>query len=351
MLDLHDQPAADHFPPAHDPGPDPRWPLGLALCGGCGLVQLTHTSPAPEEPRAVESATVRAHADRLAGRLVERLGLPPGARVRELTSAHGGSWLPALGAHGLCATGGDVADVVLDNHAIIHAERTADAFAERVAALSPRGRLVVEFHHAARLLVDSQVDTVRHGHPVYLTLAAWSHLCEEHGLAVLDAWPEPVYGGCLVVVAGHAAAGVRAHPRVERALAEEERAGVRDPEHWHRLGVRSHERAAQLHAQLASSRAAGRSVLGYGAGSKAPGLLNLAGVDRDLLPATADLAPAKHGRRVPGTDVPIISPDELVARRPEEVLILLWDLADEVEQQLRAAGLRARFRSAAVPGA
>lgn len=331
------RPAADLFPPQSDPGPDPAWPLGLALCGECSLVQLTHRSPAPQEPRAVESETVRRHARAVSARLVERLAPAAGSAVREFSSAHGGSWLEALSEQGLRPTDEAGAALVVDNHAIIHEEDVAAAFAERVAALRPGGALVVEFHHALAQLEQAQVDTIRHGHPVYFSLRAWSRLCAAHGLTVTDAWAEPVYGGCLVVVAE--AGGGEPNPEVERIAQQESQAGLADPDRWRAMGRHARQHGEELREWLESAAARGRTVLGYGAGSKAPLLLGLAGVDADLLPATADLAPAKHGRRLPGSRIAVISPEQLVAQDPDEVLVLLWDLAPEVAGQLRDAGL------------
>ena len=99
----------------------------------------------------------------------------------------------------------------------------------------------------------------------------------------------------------------------------------------------------ELVAHLQQARVAGRKVAAYGAGSKSCTLLGAAGIGPDLLPYTADLSPAKHGRAIPGVRVPIISPDELVARAPEEVVILTWDIAAEVVAQLRSSGLDATF--------
>ncbi|MDO5712314.1 MAG: hypothetical protein Q4P32_11320, partial [Micrococcales bacterium] len=180
VLDLGRQPACDHFPVAEDPGPDPCWPLALVICGRCTLLQLSHRSPAPEEPLSVESATMRRHAVDVVGRLVDRLGLDKGQTFVEFASHHGGSWSDAFTGTGLTPV--DVcADLVIDNHAIIHAEELGHELAERVAALNDDGILVVEFHHALRQLIEAQFDTVRHGHPLYLSLHAWSAACERQG--------------------------------------------------------------------------------------------------------------------------------------------------------------------------
>lgn len=337
VLDLGDQPACDHFPAATDPEPDERWPLALAMCRTCALVQLDHTSPAPEEPLAVESATLQRHAREASHRVVERLGIARGSIVREFSSHHGGSWLEALQDAGLKPSPSP-ADLVVDNQSIIHSEDPDADMRLRTAALAPGGVLVIEFHHALRQLADGQFDTVRHGHPLYFSLHSWRALCARHGLTVVDAWPEDVFGGCLVVAATRdpqSAVG----PIVASILAEEDAAGVTAPAGYRALQDRTRQVTGELTAYLEAARADGRRVVAYGAGSKSCTLLGVAGVDRELLPVTADLSPAKHDRRIPGTGIPIVAPEALVASQPDEVLVLLWDIADEVVEQLRATGL------------
>lgn len=367
VLDLGTQPAADHFPSATDPGPDPRHPLGLVLCRPCLLLQLSHTSPAAQEPRAVESATVLAHARTVARKVVDAAGLAPGARVREFFSAHGGSWQDGLAEAGMAVVARSAEatesgtmlqgaaesvvdqpgsyDLVIDNHDLIHAEDAAAAFVRRAELVAPGGVLAIEFHHALAQVTQGQYDTVRHGHPVYFSLHAWSALCEAYGFRVVHAWAEPIYGGCLVVLAQrvsetHTAASASVHDELERERA----AGLTQPEGYAVLAERAATISGDLRAYLHQARDRGAHVVGYGAGSKAPLLLGAAGVDIPLLSMTADLAPAKHGRRLPGTQIAIGRPEDIVAAKPDEVVVLLWDLAPEVIGQLRAAGLeQARF--------
>lgn len=336
VLDLGEQPACDHFPLLTDPEPDERWPLALAMCRRCALVQLDHLSPAPEEPLAVESATLQRHAREASRRVVERLGITPGSTVREFNSHHGGSWLESLENAGLTQSDSP-ADLVVDNQAIIHSEDPDVDMRARTDALAPGGRLVIEFHHALRQLADGQFDTVRHGHPLYFSLHSWQALCARHGLTVVDAWPEDVFGGCLVVAATRGEA--QPSSAVDAILAEENAAGVTSPQGYRSLQDRAREVSADLTGYLEAAGADGRRVVAYGAGSKSCTLLGVAGVTRELLPMTADLSPGKHDRRIPGTGIPIVSPEALVASEPDEVLVLLWDIADEVVGQLRASGL------------
>lgn len=344
VLDFAEQPACDYFPAVDDPRPDPRWPLTLALCSPCGLVQLNHISPVPEPPRAVESRTMLAHADAVGKRIAVRTGLPTGSTALELASHHGGSWTGSLAAQGLLVIETGLADLVVDNHSIIHEENTDGAFADRAAHVAPGGWLAIEFHHALSQVTEGQFDTIRHGHPVYLSLSALDRLARRHGLLVVDAWPEPVYGGCLVALMRRSAdlptGGSAAQSAGAAMILEQEKAAHLDqPSGYANLTLQARRACTDLRTHLERAQRSSRRVLAYGAGSKACTLLCVAGIDVDLLAAVADLAPDKHGRRMPGTSIPVISPSELVARRPDEVLVLTWDIAPEIVAQLHDMGL------------
>lgn len=340
ILDLGDQPQCDNFPPAGtDPASDGRWPLGLRWCPDCTLVQLSHTSPGPETPLAATSATAAAHAVHMAQALDRALGRP-GGTVREFGSAHGGHWLDALAQAGMVPSQGP-AELVVDNHGLIHDEDLDAALRTRVQALAPEGVLAIEFHHALAQVTGRQVDTIRHGHPVYLSLTAWQHACARHGLVVVDTWEEPVYGGCLVVIARRGDASTPRSPDVDRVLRLEQQAGLDRVEGYHRWGETVESVRAHVQEHLQAARHAGRTILGYGAGSKAVTFLGVTGVDADLLPVVADASPAKAGRRIGGTAIEVVTPGDLVARAPDEVLLLTWDIVPEVSRQLCDAGLTA----------
>lgn len=336
VIDLGPQPACDHFPLADDPSPDPRWPLGLVLCHQCALLQLDHRSPAPEEPLAVESATLRAHARAASQRLLSRVGAASGTSVHEFSSHHGGSWLGALQEAGCHVVESD-AHLVIDNHSIIHAEELERELAQRVATLAADGLLVIEFHHALAQLEQAQFDTVRHGHPLYFSLHSWSAACRRHDMSVVDAWTEDVFGGCLVVVArrgDHAASDA-----VQEILDAERRAGATTPDGYRDFADHARRTVDALRHHVATARDSGRTMAAYGAGSKAVTMLGVAGLTAVDVPIVADLAPGKHGRRIPGARISIVSPAELVAAAPDDVVILTWDIATEVVAQLRSAGL------------
>ncbi|HZX08914.1 class I SAM-dependent methyltransferase [Kribbella sp.] len=338
VVDLGEQPCADYFPTADTPGPDPRWPLALWLCRECTLVQLGPVEPQlPEEPLAVESATSRAHAE---ASVKEILGdYPDLSSVFEFGSPHGGSWLEHLRGAGCRVAGADErADLVVDVHGIVHEPQYGEMLKVRADRLAAGGLLVMEFHHLLPLFVGNQFDTIRHGHWVYMSLRALRNLAAVHGLAVESVRQVDMYGGSLLVMLRHTA---DAHPdaSVDVVLEDEDAAGIADEVQLGSLQEAAWHAAGALHDELVRHQAAGRTVLGYGAPSKAPVLLDLSKVTTDLLPFTVDLAAGKHGRRIPGDSmVPIRPIDELRAARPDVVLVLTWDIADEIITQLEAGG-------------
>lgn len=341
VVDLGPQPGADYFPPASDPGDDPRWPLELWLCRRCTLVQLGPVEPKlPEPPLAIESATSLAHAEMSARDLLRDHPELAGTTVAEFASHHGGSWLQQLRAAG-CRTlaDGERSQLVVDVHGLAHEPAIGHSLAQRADRLAPGGLLVLEFHHLLPLLVENQFDTVRHGHWSYLSLGAVSRLAAPLGLTITSVRQVPLFGGSLQVMLRHADGDVEtADASVKAVLDGEAAAGLADPDRLAGLHAAAHRSGAVLHDHLVAARDEGRTVLGYGAPSKAPVLLDISRVGPDVLPFTVDAAPGKHGRRIPGCGVPIRPIDELRAARPDVVLVLTWDIADEVISQLESDG-------------
>lgn len=331
VLDLGRVPAADHFPPVGEPVRDEAThALAMDLCTRCGLAQLAEDDTVTAEPRGVEP---QALVDQAGAALadVAAAGFLHGRTVREFGSPHGGTWLPMLADRGYAER--PVADLVLDCFGIMHEPDQRAAFAARADALAPGGVLALQYHSLATIVRDGQWNALRHGHFAYYSLPTLQRLLADAGLTVIDVFTYDLYGGTVLALATkdpHAVASAAV-----RDLAEAE-AAMTDPE-----TVRDLQRAADAHAvalrRWATARTtAGEAVYAYGAASRAVALLYRAGIDRTMVRAVADASPAKQGRRMPGTDIPIISPDELVAASPDSILLTLPDLLDEVSRRYPA---------------
>ena len=329
VLDLGLQPPCDYFPLPDDP-PAAVYPLRLWACDRCRLVQLPDRSPVPQEPRAVEPAALTAHArDSVEWVLAQRL-LAPGMSVQEFGSPHGGSWEDLLTAAGLhvrpSADAGPV-DAVVDVFGLMHEEDQREGMRRRVDRLASEGLLVLVFPPLESVVAQGQWNAVRHGHHAYPSTAVATRQLEECGLTVVSSTLHPLYGGTRLL-AGRLGTTTPPDTPADRLAPDVPPAALSSLAN----GVTATVGALRDH--LRQQAAAGRSVLGYGAASRAIPLLVGADVGPDLLPGVADASPAKQGRLVPGVGVPVISPADLLAARPDEVLLFLPDLIDEVRASL-----------------
>jgi SAM-dependent methyltransferase len=340
VLDLGEQPSSELFPKVVEPGPDPLYPLRMWLCAGCGLAQLADDADVPEEVVGAEPAALLAQRHDAVRALVAAGALPDGGTAAEFPSPHGGTWLGMLADHGFTAlpAAGPAtpADVVVDGCFGVMHERDQDAaLRERTAAVLPGGRLVVQYHSLHAIMAGAQWNALRLGHYAYYSTPAMIGMLERNGFTVTSAHRFPLYGGTVALTAGRTAEQPRVDTASIEAVAGPERAaGVLSAEHVGRLQDSVSRTATQLRTLLEEQRAAGRRVYGYAAASRAVSLLRLAGLDASLLAGVADASPAKQDRRMPGTDIPIITPDELVAAAPDQVLVFVSDLLAEARAAL-----------------
>ncbi len=345
VLDLGTQAACDYFPGRDDPGPDPQYPLQMWLCAGCGLAQLADDPTAAEEPRGAEPAALVAQAEEAVRRVAAAGLLPAAARVAEYGSPHGGSWLGLLADRGLRPMAvGDQADVIVDCFGLMHASDQRAALAERTARVAPGGVLLLQYHSLDAIISRGQWNALRHGHYAYYSTTALAGMLATRGFSARTAWRFELYGGTILLAARRDADSPAEPDHSVRSFFDRDRAvGTSDRGALGGLQQASHEQARGLRDWLAAQRDAGRTVLGYGAASRAVALLRLSEVSRALLPAIADASSAKQGLRMPGTDIPIVGPGHLVDCRPDAVLLFLEDLRAEVKAaypQIEASGGR-----------
>lgn len=341
VLDAGLQPASDLFPLVTEPGPDPVHPLRMWLCGGCGLAQLIEDPTVPEEPRGKEPDAWIEQAKEAVADMAGAGLLAPGKVVFEYGSPHGGDWMDVLLERGLTpAASGQQADVIIDNIGMMHDADQAAALRERVDRLAPEGVLLFQFHSFRAIIEHGQWNALRHGHYAYYSTPALVTMLASVGLTPVTAFRYSLYGGTVLLAARRGGVPDEA---VARIVEGEKAVGVLDPAAARTLQEACSATADELHRFVAAEKAAGRTTLGYSAASRSVALLNRAGIGPGLMSHIADAAEAKAGRRLPGSEIPIISPDELVAAKPDTVVLFVPDLLPEVRKampQIEANGGR-----------
>lgn len=331
VLDLGAVPAADHFPIADSrPGADTVHPLAMTLCADCALAQLELDETETEEPRAVEPQALRDQAADAVAR-VQAAGLLTGCTVHEFSSPHGGSWLNLVIPEGFRVASEGSADLVLDSFGMMHDPDQAEAIRARAGRTHAEGVLLLQFHSIATILQLGQWNSLRHGHFAYYSLTAVRRMLSDVGMSVVAVWEFDLYGGTLLVAARHG--DHPPLPEVEQLVEREKAIGAVDADGFTALQQAVDEQVQRLTRWLDARRSTGERVYAYGAPSRAVALFDRAGLTTKSVLAVADASPAKQGRRMPGTDIPIISPAELVAADPDQILLTLPDLYDEVRQR------------------
>ncbi|MFO7546304.1 MAG: class I SAM-dependent methyltransferase [Trueperaceae bacterium] len=277
---------------------------------------------------------------------VRVLGVDPARNVAAAAAKHGvptvTEFFGAELARTLVSQHGR-ADLVVANNVLAHVPDLHDFTAGLAAVLAPDGVVSVEVPHVLELIRGRQFDTIYHEHFSYLSLHVVERLFAEHGLEVVDIEQLATHGGSLRYWAAHVGARERT-PAVARMREVERAAGLHDVRGY--LGFEHEVRAVKrgLLKLLMEFQERGLRVAGYGAPGKGNTLLNYCGVREDLLPYTVDRNPYKHGKYLPGTHIPVYPPERLDADRPDVIVILPWNLKDEIVRQLEPARARgARF--------
>lgn len=374
FLDLGFAPPSNSYLSADDlHKPEKYYPLRVHVCSKCWLVQTEDYAQAGElfSPNyAYFSSTSRSwveHARAYCHHVCSLLGLGPHSHVVEVASNDGYllrnflEWgIPCLGIEPTASTsaasealgvpvlreffgealgrqlaaGGRRADLIVGNNVYAHVPDINDFTRGLAVMLKPEGVVTLEFPHLMRLIEQAQFDTIYHEHFSYLSLGVVVRIFSAAGLRIWDVEELPTHGGSLRVY-GCLASSVRSTTgRVAALLAYEDAAGLSMLATYTRFQERADEVKDSLLAWLIAHKQAGRRVAAYGAAAKGNTLLNYAGVKRDLLPYVCDAAPAKQGKFLPGSHIPILSPDVLRADRPDVVLVLPWNIASEVQGQL-----------------
>jgi hypothetical protein len=231
---------------------------------------------------------------------------------------------------------GKGADLLVGNNVLAHVPDLNDFVAGLARLLKPGGTLSLEFPHLLRLIEQVQFDTIYHEHFSYFSLGASERVLAAHGLEIADVEELPTHGGSLRLSARHCG---RATPsaRVAELRAREAHAGLADLAGYRGFAERVAAAKRDLLRFLIEARAAGKHVVGYGAAAKGNTLLNSCGIRGDLIDYVVDVSPHKQGRYLPGSRIPIAPPARLAETRPDYVLILPWNLSEEIRRD--AAGI------------
>lgn len=233
---------------------------------------------------------------------------------------------------------GKSADLIAANNVFAHVPDINDFVAGFKLLLKPRGTITIEFPHLLRTMQGNQFDTIYHEHFSYVSVLAADRIMAAHGLTIVDVEELPTHGGSVRLHVAHAEEGRARGPAVERVLAEERAAGLDSVAGYDAFKRRVEEVKRRLLAFLIAARDQGKRVVGYGAPAKGNTLLVYSGVREDLIDYVVDRSPHKQGKFLPGTHIPVYAPERIFETRPDYVLILPWNLRDEVTAMM--AGIR-----------
>ena len=272
-------------------------------------------------------------------RNVPVLGIEPAANVAKVAVQKGVPTLVQFFGAQLAkqlAAEGRGADLVLGNNVLAQVPDLNDFVEGLKILLKPHGVLTLEFPHLLRLIEHNEFDTIYHEHFSYFSLLTTMHILEAHGLKVFDVDELPTHGGSLRVYACRAEDSThQAVPAVRELIVEEEKAGLASVAGYESFAQQVKVTKIALVEFLLTAARQGKSVAGYGAPGKSATLLHYCGIGKDLIEYTVDRSPYKQGRFLPGSHIPIHHPDRIRQTKPDYVVILPWNLKDEIMEQLR----------------
>jgi SAM-dependent methyltransferase len=373
FVDLGMSPLANSYvPPERVNAMEPFYPLRALVCGRCFLVQLEEF----ETPDAIftdyayfssYSTSWLDHSRRYAEAMVARFGLDEDSQVVELASNDGyllqyfkQQGVPVLGvepaanvaavavqergiptevaffgvetAERLAADA--QADLIAANNVLAHVPDLNDFVGGMKALLAPGGVITVEFPHLMRLIEANQWDTIYHEHFSYFSFLTVRRVFEAHGLRLFDVEELPTHGGSLRIYGCHADDSKAETERAAELASRERAAGYERLETYTGYAARVVADKRDILSFLIGLKREGRRVVGYGAPAKGNTLLNYCGVGPDFLDYTVDLNPHKQGQFLPGSHIPVRAPEVLAEDRPDVIVILPWNLRDEIVEQL-----------------
>lgn len=352
---------------------EPFFPLHVYVCAKCLLVQLEEFST----PHDIFSdyayfssfsdswlAHAKAYADMITARFrlnrtskvveiasndgyllqnfvareIPVLGVEPAANVAEVANKKGINTTVAFFGEKTAVDireDGWIADLIIGNNVLAHVPDLNDFVKGLKILLKPTGLITMEFPHLLQLMEQNQFDTIYHEHFSYFSFLAVEQVFARHGMRLFDVEEIPTHGGSLRIYACHDQdASKPIGDRARELKSREETLGFGRLNHYRSFGPQVEETKHKLLSFLISAKQEGKRIVGYGAPAKGNTLLNYCGVRTDLIDYTVDRSPHKQGYFLPGVHIPIYAPDRIRQTRPDYLLILPWNIREEVMQQL-----------------
>jgi SAM-dependent methyltransferase len=374
ILDLGEQPLANNLLAPEDLAqPEPRFPLRLAVCTECWLLQITDLVPPVDLFSdyiyfSSYSDAWTQHASECAARYCEdftpnyvieiasndgyllrhfveantpHLGIEPAENIATVARENGvqtrTDFFTKKLAQELAAE--NQPDLILANNVFAHAPDINDFVAGINRLLAPEGRAILEFPYAAEMIAQDEFDTIYHEHVFYFTLTALEPMLARHALSITRVERTPLHGGSLRIFVRHDTHAADETVAVLRA--QEDELGVGSLDYCQNFTAQAAAIRETLREQITILKDEGKTLAAYGAAAKGSTLLNFCGINATDLAFVADRSPHKQGKLMPGAHVPIVPAEELAQRAPDVTLLLAWNFSDEIlaqQQTYRNAG-------------
>lgn len=353
--------------------PEVYYPLKIMVCEQCFLVQIDEFAKHDDIFNADYayfssfSTSWLAHAKAYTDKMTARFGLDSDSQVMEIASNDGyllqyfqEKKIPVLGIEPTANTAAVAiekgiesivdffgvrlateiaknrkADVLLGNNVLAHVPDINDFVGGMKVVLKEKGVITMEFPHLLQLIDKNQFDTIYHEHFSYLSFSSVQQIFESKGLEMFDVEEIPTHGGSLRIYAKHKENDSQAiSPNVAALLAKEKAFGLSDLAIYQDYQSKADKVKNDFLAFLIQAKKEGKSVVGYGAAAKGNTLLNYAGIRKDLIQYVVDASPYKQNKFLPGVHISVFSPNKIKETQPDFVVILPWNLKDEISQQL-----------------
>ena len=375
FIDLVNAPPSNSFLVEEDlVRPEIFYPLKVFVCRNCWLVQTDEMKSSSEifnseyAYYSSYSSTWIEHSRRFAEMICDRLSLNGNSQVIEIASNDGyllqffkAKGIPCFGVEpaggaadvarskGIETIGdffgrmlsskfaekGIIADLIVGNNVLAHTPDINDFVAGLPGILSPSGTVTMEFPHLLRLIENSQFDTIYHEHFSYLSLTAVSRIFMSFGLEIYDVEELTTHGGSLRIYARHAKIS-KSPPgsKVGSIISMEKKFGLFDLAVYYEFQKKANKIKYDFLDFLTDAAIGGKKIIGYGAAAKGNTLLNYCGVKKDMISFVVDASPAKQGKFLPGSHIPVVAENEIKKFQPDFVIIFPWNISEEIMSQI-----------------